>query len=93
MNSDEDTCVQRNDKIPTGEIDGEIVALDLDRGDCFGLNEIGASIWAMAAEPISLGEIVNRLVDTHDVRRAQCLRDISAFIDEMIEAGLLRRVG
>lgn len=93
MSSDEATCVQRNDEIPTGEIDGEIVALDLNRGDCFGMNEIGASIWNMAKEPITVGEIADRLVEMHDVERADCVRDVTPFVDEMIEAGLLRQVG
>lgn len=92
MNSTESTRIVRNEELPTGEIDGELVALDLDRGDCFGLDRVGAAIWGLAAEPRSVGEIAEALVETHDVERSQCVADLLPFIDDMIEAGLLRRV-
>lgn len=92
MSSHESTCVVRNDQIPTGEIDGEIVALDLERGDCFGMDQVGAAIWQMAEQPLTIREITDRLVESHEVERAQCLADILPFVDDMIDAGLLRQV-
>lgn len=47
--------IVRNDRIPTGEIDGELVALDLEQGDCFGMDRVGTLIWGMTAEPIAIG--------------------------------------
>ena len=91
MNSTESTRIVRNEELPTGEVDGELVALDLERGDCFGLDRVGAAIWGIAAEPRSVGEIADALVETHDVERGQCVADLLPFIDDMIEAGLLRR--
>lgn len=49
MNISESTVVVRNETVPTGEIDGELVALDVDKGDCFGMDRVGASIWRIAA--------------------------------------------
>jgi hypothetical protein len=88
---DESTLVVRNDSIPTGEVDGELVALDLDKGHCFGMDNVGAAIWAIAAEPVSVGTIVDRLTSSHAVERAQCLADVLPFIGELVTEGLLRR--
>jgi hypothetical protein len=92
MNTSESTRVVRNDALPTGEIDGELVALDLEKGDCFGLDRVGAAIWHITESPRSVGDIADQLVETHDVDRSRCLTDILPFVDDMIEAGLLRRV-
>jgi hypothetical protein len=79
-----------NADIPTGEIDGEMVALDLDQGHCFGIGKIGTAIWEMAAEPVQVDEIVRRLVEQYDVERGECLGDVLTFLREIREAGLVR---
>lgn len=84
-----DTIV-RNDRIPTGEIDGELVALDLERGDCFGMDRVGTLIWAMTAEPVGVAAIIDRLVMEHEVERDTCRNDVLPFIGELAEAGLVR---
>ncbi len=85
-----DTIFVRNDKLPSGEVDGELVALDMDKGDCFGLDKIGTEIWHLAAAPITLSAIIARMVDTYDVDEAQCAADLQPFLVDMVEAGLLR---
>jgi hypothetical protein len=87
----ESTTVVRNSSLPTGEIDGELVALDLERGECFGIDEVGAVIWGLAEKPISVGEIADRLIELHDVDRSRCLADISPFIEDLLASGLLKR--
>jgi len=89
---DETTRVVRNEDLPTGEIDGELVALDLDRGECFGMDEVGSALWAIAAEPVSVGSIADALTQRYEVDRAQCLADIRPFIADLISEGLLRRL-
>ena len=92
MTIDESTRVVRNESVPTGEIDGELVALDIEKGDCFGMDRVGAAIWKIAESPLSVGEIADLLVESHDVDRSRCLDDILPFVGELVEAGLLRRV-
>ena len=92
MTIHEGTRLVRNDTLATGEIDGELVALDLDRGDCFGLDRVGATIWNIAERPSTVGEIADALVESHDVERSRCLADILPFVEDLLQAGLLRRV-
>jgi hypothetical protein len=82
--------VVRNDSIPTGEVDGELVALDLDKGNCFGMDRIGSAIWEIAAQPVTLGEIADALTARFEVGREQCLSDVAPFVDELLTEGLLR---
>jgi hypothetical protein len=41
-----DTPVRRSTSAATAEIDGQLVALDINKGVCYGLNEVGTRIWA-----------------------------------------------
>jgi hypothetical protein len=88
----EATRVVRNESFPTGEVDGELVALDLERGQCFGMDQVGSAVWALAAEPVSVGAIADSLTERFDVERGQCLADIQPFVSDLIAEGLLRRV-
>lgn len=88
---DENLKVVRNDNIPAGEVDGELVALDLEKGNCFGMDRIGAAIWELAAKPVTIGEIADSLTASHDVEREQCLADVAPFIDDLLAEGLLLR--
>ena len=82
--------IVRNAGIPTGAIDGETVALDLDRGECFGMDKIGSIIWEMAADPVRVADVVDRLARSHVVGRKQCLADVLPFLEELASAGLVR---
>jgi hypothetical protein len=89
---DETTRVLRNDTLATGEVDGEMVALDINRGQCFGMDSVGSELWALAGEPIAVGEIADSLAGRYDVGRDECLADILPFVSELIEEGLLSRL-
>lgn len=89
MPVEENARFVRNESIPTGEVDGEMVALDLDKGNCFGMDGIGSQIWELAAKPVSVAEIVDALTSRHDVTRARCIADVTPFIDDLLAEGLL----
>ena len=91
MGIDESLRVVRNDSIPTGEVDGELVALDLEKGSCFGMDSIGSAIWDLAREPMTLGEIADALTARFDVEREQCLNDVAPFVGDLLAEGLLLR--
>lgn len=89
MAVEENLCIVRNESIPTGEVDGELVALDLEKGSCFGMDGVGSQIWEMASQPITVGQIADALTQKHDVSREQCLSDVSVFIGDLLAEGLL----
>jgi hypothetical protein len=87
---DESSRLVRNAEIPTGVIDGELVALDLARGDCFGMDKVGTVIWTLICEPIQVATIIDRLVEDYHVDRESCANDVLPFLGELAEAGLVR---
>lgn len=70
------------------EFDGEMVLLDLDRGEYYGLDEMGCIMWRGLAAGESPAEIVGRLAPEHDVAPERMLSDLVALADELVRRGL-----
>ncbi len=47
-------------------------------------------IWDMLATDLTFGEVCDRLVQHYDVDAETCQRDTAAFVQQMIEAGLVK---
>ena len=87
----ESTTVVVSDSQTSTEVGGERVILDLDRGVYYGLNEVGARIWAMMESPVTVDEIVTALLDEfEDVSREECWDDVVKLLEEMEEQKLIR---
>lgn len=71
--------------------DGDLVILDLEKGDYFGVNEIGARLWAGLAAGKSPREIASELADEYDVDATTLLDDLVALTGEFLTRGLVRQ--
>ncbi|WP_265569353.1 PqqD family protein [Sphingomicrobium nitratireducens] len=85
---DTSRIVQRK-TLPSGEIDGELLALDVKRGTCLGLDRVGTDIWRLAAQPITLATLIEKLVEDYDATPDEARADVFPFVAELVEAGLL----
>ena len=73
----------------TGEVNGEVVALDVSGGECYGLNKVGSRVWSLLATPASLREICAILVKEYEIDVATCEREVSSLLDDLRAAGLI----
>jgi hypothetical protein len=81
--------------------DSEPVAADLDRGSAlfslragayFDLNPTASEIWQMLAEPRRVGQIFASLSDGHDVDAETVARDVTPFLQTLVDHRLVRVV-
>jgi hypothetical protein len=73
----------------TAELNDELVILQIDQGEYYGLNAVGANIWEQIQEPRTVAEIRDRLVSQYpDVDPERCAEDAIELIQELVEAGL-----
>ena len=87
----DESFVLRDDLI-IEEIDGEVVVLDLAGNQYFGLNEVAFLIWEVIdEEQATLDEIVAEIVDSFDVSEDEARADASAYIGQLLDAGLATR--
>ena len=70
----------------------EAVILNLESGVYFGLKGVGASIWRLIQEPVTIKEIREAIVDEYDVDSKRCEKDILELLQELSTHGLIEIV-
>ncbi|MEO8796689.1 MAG: PqqD family protein [Polyangiaceae bacterium] len=89
MNLADSRLVARAD-VHVRAFDGELVILDLARGDYFGVNEVGARLWAGLASGQTTREVALDLRGVYDVEEGKLLEDLLALTNELLARGLVR---
>ena len=84
------TTISRNGTLLEAEVDGEIVALNVESGTCYGFNSTATRVWSMIEQPRTLGEICAALVAQFDVEPDDCRRDVVELLRELQADGLIR---
>ena len=83
------TLVVRSDGFIEAEIDNEIVALNIEKGTCYGLNSVGSRIWTLLADPIRIKEICASLLTEYKVEPGACERQVLDLLEELRAEGLI----
>jgi hypothetical protein len=76
----------------TVDVGGQLVALNIEQGVCYGLNRIATRIWNLIEEPRSTDEAVEVLCVQFDVTSDVCREDVLLLLDNLVEIGLARIV-
>lgn len=79
------------DVISTRQADA-IVLLDLRRGTCYTLNELGWRIWEQVSAGVPLADIVRILRQAYDVPADTFGSDVTTFVDQLLRAALVEPV-
>jgi Coenzyme PQQ synthesis protein D (PqqD) len=85
----QDVTVARRAALLESEVDGEIVALHVDNGTCYGFNGTASRIWAMLETPKRLSEIRDAMLAEFDVDAATCEAEVTALVRELEADGLV----
>jgi hypothetical protein len=71
-------------------IDSEAVLLSLQTGEYFGLNDVGASVWAAIQRPRTVAEIRDALLTEYDgVDETACTAELLDFLERMLALRLV----
>ena len=71
------------------EFGNELVLLNLRDGVYYGLEDVGARIWALLKQPVTLSAIRDAIVSEYDVNPTSCERDVRALVEELATKGLV----
>lgn len=86
----QDYIVSRDAELIETEIDGDMVALDVERGTCFGFNATASRIWALIERPTPMAELVEALGAEFEVAPEECARDVTALLHTLEEQKLVK---
>lgn len=89
--SPETTVAASGDQVSSKVSDEEVI-LNLENGTYYGLNPVGARIWGLIQKPISVANVVEKLLEDYEVSQEQCLRDVIDLLSEMREEDLVEVV-
>lgn len=71
------------------EIDGQAIALNLDTGQYYTMNELGTRIWTLFQQEDSLAGIVKAIESEYDVTHEQAEADLESFLKDLRQNGLV----
>jgi len=77
------------DTVFAQEVDGEMVLLDMNSENYFGLDEVGTAIWQAMQEKETLQEVLDVLLEQYEVESDVLEKDLSDFIAKLVESGLV----
>jgi hypothetical protein len=63
------------------EIGDDIVALNIERGQCYGMEEVTATVWNLLAKPLSLEQLCAQLMDIYEVEAEVCRAEVSRLLE------------
>jgi hypothetical protein len=87
-----DSCVVVSDEQVSTSLGDETVILGMGDGVYYGLDAVGARVWALVASPRRVSELVLAITAEFDVSPERCERDVLALLDELSARQLVREV-
>lgn len=84
-----DLMVERCGEMIEAEVDGELVALHVDKGTCYGFNGTATRIWALIEQPKRLSQLKEELLGEFEVDSETCDAQVRELLDELASDGLI----
>jgi hypothetical protein len=89
MNINDSTIISITNKAVHCEVEDEVVILGLEDGVYYGLNPVGAFIWNMIQESVSVADIKKAVLDEYEVEEEVCDNDIKELLGDLKDRGLI----
>ena len=83
------TTVRVPEHVLMRQVGEELVLLNVDKENYYGLNPVGARLMQLAETGATLEEIVERMLTEFEVKREQLEADVRTVAADLIAAGLL----
>lgn len=74
-------------------IDGEAIIMNLSNGLYYSMDDVGATIWQLAAEGHHMDAIADMIAQTYDVEHAVAAADLQRLVGELVDERLATVVG
>lgn len=73
------------------EVGSDIVALNVERGQSYGMEEVAATVWQLLARPLTSGQLCAELLALYEVDPAVCRAEVDALLADFEAEGLIER--
>lgn len=83
------SIIQRKSDIESTDLDDDKVMMDLDNGKYFMLNPVANDIWEKIVSPISVSDLINKLLSQYSIDEKTCYLNVISFLSELNDNNLL----
>ena len=80
---------QRNERTLFSAVGEDIVALNVEKGFCYGMENVAAQIWGMLEQPVDVETICRQLIEKFEVAPETCRHEVNDFIQRLRDEGLV----
>ena len=87
-----DSFVVLSDEQVSTSLGDETVILGMRDGVYYGLDAVGARVWALVASPRRVSDLVQAITREFDVAPERCEEDLLALLEELSARELVREV-
>ena len=84
-----DTIVQRVEHVVFSRLDDELLAIDVQEGYVYCLNESAGRVWDEIQGPMAVTDVCARLMGDYAIDEPTCQRDVLAVLQGLCDAGLV----
>jgi len=80
---------RRNKDTISGQLDDQLVMMDIEKGQYFSLNPVSTRIWELLERSRTMEEICITLTREFEIEPGQCRAEVEEHLREMKELGLI----
>ena len=84
--------LRRSQQALSADVGSDVVALNIARGACYGMEKVAADVWQLLDQPTDVEAICKSLIERYDVGPEICRADVSRLLDEMVREGLVETI-
>jgi len=88
-NGGSDLVIRKDDGLLTTTVAGDLLAMSVQHGVCYGFNDVATRIWELLAEPRSLDDLCEALLREYEVDEGDCRKDVAELIEKWRAEGLV----
>ena len=81
---------ERATDVLEADVGDELMALDVEGGNCFGFNSVATEVWRHLKSPKSFDELRDMLLAKYSVSAEQCAEELQDLLNGLVEEGLVR---
>ena len=82
--------IARDGSLLTAEVDGEIVMVNVEHGQYYGLDDIGSDIWERIEPACSFAALTDSLSVDYEADRETIAADVRALLERMAAQEVVR---
>jgi len=83
------SVISKNPAIISSKMDDEVVMMSIEKGNYYGLNPVGAEIWDLLTESMTVSTLCEKLMAEFDVSQEQCEREVCVYLGKLLDEGLI----